>query len=92
MQTAIIFNEFREGLKYICLQGDYTHFHGIYINLSGAPDGVDLTDDEYQEVCNNLSEVLYDKAGNFVNEQLTLQEFVEKIREGAELIECGFIP
>jgi len=82
MKTAIIFNEMEE-IKYYVLDGDFTKFHGIYINSMDAD----------EELVDKLASTFYDdKTGEELKEPIALSEFVAAIRDGAEVIEIGFIP
>lgn len=82
MRTAIIFNQFSEGITYCVLNGDYSHFQGKYINSS------DLTEEETNEICR----AFYDENWEFSPSSLTLDEFRQEIVNGAKLVECGFMP
>lgn len=81
MKTAIIWNEI-EDLKYVVVDGDYTHLHGVYINMA------DNDPDKERE----LSGLVYDEEFCFKHQPLLLDAFADAIRDGAALIECGFLP
>jgi len=77
IKTAVIYNEVEE-LKYLVVDGDWTRFQGIYINSSEDTD--------------ELSELIYDEYGRYRVEFTDLQGFAAAIRDGALVVQCGFLP
>lgn len=80
MKTAIIFNE--GDIQYFVLDGDHRELHGAYINDCGTSD----------EVAQSLSDLFYTTDGQAIHEPVSIKQFAAAIRDGAFLIECGFLP
>ena len=82
MKTAIIWNEMGE-IRYAVLDGDYRRLHSIYIN-----------DSHYynQHDENDLYQLFIDKNGEEKDNFVHISTFADAIRDGAFLIECGFVP
>lgn len=78
MKTAIIYNQFEEGISYHVIDGDYSHLHNVYVN----------GDEEEKE--DQLLGILNDSEGYATKGKVNLQKFSLAISAGAELIECGF--
>ena len=83
MKTAIIWNEI-ESLKYAVIDGDLRKYHGIYGNMV-EPEGFQPKG-EFEDLSFQMSDDFEEI------EFCTLDVFAEAIREGAYVIECGFIP
>ena len=82
MKTAVIWNEF-EVIKYLVMDGDLTRFQDIYINSV----------DDNEELQNDLSAIVYNqKTWEFEPEEVEIGVFAAAIRDGALVVECGFIP
>lgn len=80
MKTAVIWNEF-DTIKYLVVDGDWSRFEGVFINSV-----------DNEELQNELSALVYDSDYQFAIPEVTKQEFANAIRDGAEIVECGFIP
>jgi hypothetical protein len=78
MKTAIIYNQFEEGISYHVINGDYSHLHSVYVN----------GDEEEKE--DQLLEIIQDSEGYATKGKVSLDQFAEAISAGAKLIECGF--
>ncbi len=80
LKTAVIWNDF-ESIKYLLVKGDWSRFEGVFINSV-----------DNEELQKELSDMVYDSEYQFVIPNVSKQEFAEEIRQGAEIVECGFIP
>lgn len=80
MKTAVIWNDF-ETIKFIIVDGDWSRFEGVFINSVNN-----------EELQTELSALVYDAKFNFAIPEVTKKEFAQEIRQGAEIVECGFIP
>jgi len=80
MKSAIIWNEF-ETISYFIVDEDWTRFQGVYINS--------LKNEKLQK---ELGAKVYSEEGIFQPAKIDISDFVVEIREGAKLVECGFIP
>lgn len=78
MKTAIIFNQFEEGISYHVFDGDYRHLHNTYVN-----GGEEEKEDQ-------LTKIIQDSEGYATKGKVSLDQFSEAISAGAKLIECGF--
>lgn len=78
MKTAIIYNQFEEGISYHVISGDFSHLHKIYVNGG----------EEEKE--NQLLEIIQDPEGYATKGKVSLKQFAKAISAGAKLIECGF--
>lgn len=78
MKTAIIYNEVFEQISYYVASGDYRHLHGVYANLTG-------TDRDREDQLVNLIE------GDDCLQSVTIEEFQQAIKDGAVLIETGWV-
>lgn len=78
MKTAIIYNQFEEGVSYHVIEGDYIHLHNVYVN-----GGEEEKEDQLLGILNNSE-------GYATKGKVSLQHFAEEISAGAKLIECGF--
>lgn len=81
-KTAVIWNEFSDGIKLLLVEGDWSRFQGVYINAADSSD----------ELQQELSSRLYDEEMVFAIPEVNRKEFAEEIRLGAEIVECGFLP
>lgn len=87
MKTAVIFNEV-ETLRYAVVDDDWTRFHDVYINAI----------DTDSKLATDLSELVWYSGGDDIDpggERLQfceLSEFAQSIRDGAFVVECGFLP
>jgi hypothetical protein len=79
MKTAIIFNQFEEGISYHVINGDYSHLLNVYINGNAE-----------QELINELNSLIFDEEGYSTKGKVSLDQFAEAISAGAKPIECGF--
>ena len=81
MKTVVVFDDMRyRGIRFFVLEGDYTHFDGVYINDEDNPFPGSL-----------LHDLLYDYRGNeIVSSTDTLPR--EEIVNGAKIIVAGFLP
>jgi len=77
MKTAVIWIE--DGPQYFVANGDWTRFNDIII---GEDTGEALEDE--------LNELIFDANGDYKIKFITLEEFAQAIRDGAQVIECGF--
>lgn len=75
MKTAIIFNSFDFGLSYYVLEGDWTRHDGETINVT----------ENSEELC----DAFYDLTGRLKHQKSTRDEFVQAVRAGCPVIECG---
>jgi hypothetical protein len=80
MKTAVIWNEL-EQLRYVVIDGDWNRFQGVYINSV-----------EEQDLQDELVKLVYDGSGKELLPFVTIDVFAEAIREGAAVVECGFLP
>lgn len=78
MKTAIIYNQFEEGISYHVIDGDYSHLHNVYVN-----GGEEEKEDQ-------LLDIIQDSEGYATKGKVSLQQFSQAISAGAKLIECGF--
>ncbi len=81
MQTAIIFNHF-EYIEYFVIEGDHRNLQNVYINSDECAD----------EDCDKLNELFYNEDGDVIQTPVDINIFAEAIRQGAFVVECGFIP
>lgn len=81
MKTAIIWNEI-EQIKYTVLDGDYRKYHMVYINST----------DSDEQLINELDSIFFTETGVCKVNFISIDQFADSIRNGAFLIECGFIP
>jgi hypothetical protein len=77
MKTAVIWVE--DGPQYAVIDDDWTRFDSIVIG-----------EDSDGDVESELSNLVFDKDGDYLIEFISLQEFTQAIRDGAQVIECGF--
>jgi hypothetical protein len=77
MKTAVIWVE--DGPQYAVIEDDWARFNGVVM-------GEDL--DGNLEF--DLSNLVFDKDGDYLIDFITLEEFAQAIRDGAQVIECGF--
>lgn len=80
MKTALIYNDTEE-LLYAVVDGDWSEFQGVYINDS-------LQD---PEVCDELNARLFYDDGKPRIKFCHIDEFAQAIREGATVVEVGFL-
>lgn len=83
MKTAVIWNEI-ETLRYAVMSGDYRKYHGVYANML-EPDGFQPKG-EFE----NLADQMLEDFSEMIFCSIT--EFAEAIRDGAHVVECGFLP
>lgn len=83
MKTAIIWNEI-DSLKYAVIDGDFRRYQGIYINM--------IEPDDFQP------KGKFEELGLQMDEDFqyikfcSIEDFAQAIRDGAYVIECGFLP
>lgn len=76
MKTVILYDT-TESIAFYIVDGDYTRFEDIFVN-------VDYDDDaEKSALSDELAELDF-------NDEITTQQAKEYIRNGAELVLCGF--
>lgn len=82
MQTVIIFQEINTELspKIFIVEGDYAHLYDVYINM-----GLN------EKLEDELTSLIYDSEGQYLNCPTTIEHVKEAIKNGAELIFCGFV-
>lgn len=81
MKTVVIYDQMGcADIGFIVMEGDYRHLNNVYINNPMC-----------QELSNELSDTLYDDAGN---EKFVLLDVfpTEEVVNGASVIVAGFIP
>ena len=83
MKTAIIWNEI-DSLKYAVIDGDFRKYQGIYVNMI-EPDDFH-TKGKFEEL-GELMSADFDGM-----EFCSIGAFAQAIRDGAYVIECGFLP
>ena len=81
MKTCIIWNEI-DDLKYLVLDGDYRKYHNAYINDTNSNENLE----------EELTDIIFNSNGEYKVSFISIDEFAEEIKNGASLIECGFIP
>jgi len=81
MKSAIIYGEY-EYISYFIIEQDMSRFEGVYGNSMSSP----------QELQEELFEIMFNAEGYFKHPKVTIKELETAIREGAILVECGFIP
>lgn len=81
LKTAFIFNSI-EYISYYIIDGNYKDLHGTYINSCES--------DEI--LADKLSSLFYSDDGNQLQEKVSIDDIVVAIREGACLVEVGFLP
>lgn len=84
-KTVAIWNTFDGPVKFISLNGDQRHFDQVFIN-----DGNEETFARQEE----LGGIVYNDEDGYINKdiEITKEQFIQEIQQGAFLIECGFIP
>lgn len=82
MKTIVIWDDGQFQLKYFVLEGDYSHLHQIYINL---------TDDNRSE---ELCSMMYDQKTGADKITMLLRFPLAVIRDNPEVcaISAGFVP
>ncbi len=80
-RTILVFNEFSEGIKFICLTGDYSKLDGVYINEYVEDDYVLHLQDQLSDI---QSRGCLDARESFP------EDFY--IPGTTKVIVCGFIP
>lgn len=80
MRTAIIYNNGPYSIRYALVEGDWSRFQGVYINQGK---NVALEDD----LCSNI----YNDCGESEIKFIKLYEFIQCIRYGVVVIQCGII-
>lgn len=79
-QTAVVFSN-QEECKLLVIPLDLERFNGVYINCEG---------DEKLQI--ELTNILYPKPDCYLKyESVSNELFAKAIREGACMIQCGFI-
>lgn len=81
VKTAVIFNQFEEGISYHLFDGDHSNLHMVYIN-----------GDHEEKQIDDLLYLMYgsiDGNGEIKN-NVELLEWREEVLKGAKVIECGF--
>lgn len=89
-RTVAHYAEIPERSFWVELKGDLSHLDGIFINSYK----LDATKEEKEKEAalqNELTKLLYDKDGKFALKKIDRHRAKELIKQGAELIECGFI-
>lgn len=78
MKTVLIWNEFELGIRFAVVEDDWTRFNGVYVNSTQAQ-------------CAELTDLVFDDQGDY---KIAFQpEFpVQAVKDGAQVIICGFIP
>lgn len=84
---------------------DMRYYHHIYIGDSGpnyldeeplfeVPNTTSKADLEkiYETRVKQLTDIIYDDDGQFKYKPLTIEQAQQLIRDGATMIECGFVP
>jgi hypothetical protein len=80
VKTVVIWDNGNDGLRFFVTEADMTGMQGVYINSTRT------TDVE----ADRLNAVVYDRDGNYLPQMLDIFP-TEVVREGAQVIVCGFI-
>jgi hypothetical protein len=93
MQTAMLFINYDE-LSYHVIDKDVSHLDGVYILDSEDQDEDSHGDDDLERKQAELSSLIFQSEKEDPTDlsfKVTKEEFVQAIRDGANLIECGFL-
>lgn len=97
MKTVLIFNDTGEGITYFVAEGNYSHLKNVYINMCFEEDNNDHvelwgTEANYDELADELANLIYNDEGSFSNKFTVVEEFPTKLvqSEDVVVIEAGF--
>ena len=79
IKTVAMFITVPEASEWILLDGDKRHWDNVFVNGGNSP---------YEE---EVSTGLYDDVGNFLAKKISREEAETEVKNGAYLIQCGFI-
>lgn len=79
-KTALIWNSDAE-IKYSIVDGDLSKLNGIYLDPCN----------EWNPEENELFQKIFNSDGEYKIKFCNLKEFAEAIRNGANIVECGWI-
>jgi hypothetical protein len=89
MKTVVIWDMMgQEPIQYFVVTGDWSRFNHLYINTytDKTPKGRQL-----ESLLKDLQSFMYDESGNML--QTLLSDFpIEEVKDGAQVIVCGFLP
>jgi len=89
-KCAVIFQYSAYEQEYLIMDADFIRFEGCFINWMPADQ---KPSDETAELKrqSNLTSLLYDDNGGYLQPTVTRKQFVECIRGGGKMVTCGFI-
>ncbi len=86
IKTAVIFNIF-ERVEFFVVEGDWTRFQDVYINSVN-----DCNIENYEGLQAELQQLVYNYEGVYKIHPVENIVFAQAIRDGALIVECGFMP
>jgi len=84
VKTLVLFELIPDESYFFELEGDYSRFNGVYINMN-APKGVDK--EEHEKLSNELNDVMYDKNGN--NRVTDALKLKAPTKDWTHFVKCG---
>ena len=83
MRSAVIWNEFSEGLRFFVIDTDMTKYQDVFINSC----------EENEVLQQALSSIMYhEDTGESRVQFCDLTTFQHAVRGGATIVHCGFLP
>jgi hypothetical protein len=77
MKSALIWHE--DNVQLAIVDGDWRKYQGIFVNAA-----------DNDKLESELSDLVYDEAGDCVLKFITPEEFAKEVRAGAAVVVCGF--